>query len=168
MAATIEYNLRTELRNFLKENEYSDAAEAAQDFFSTIPPEEYGACVEEMLPALVRDVIRQGRPPSGAASGSSASSGTKLETKDRPPSKWTAAKLRLVDKQYSISDGNYMRLGNCTVADLDQLVSAYEQRAADMTDKADRFRKLRAEVAKRKAKTVEQLPARILVEILED
>lgn len=160
MAATVEYNVRAELKAYLAGNDFSDPREAAEAFIDEIPEEEYANCLLYLLPDLVRNVWHSERPrPVPTDSGS-----TKKDTpRKASPSKWD----KTLRARYTVRDGVTLMLGDCTSADLEALVNSYRKRAAENSSVADRLDNLRNTLRSKRLRQVKQLPSDLVTEIME-
>ena len=140
---------RQRLADVIEQGEV-DPRKAAEKVRPDVTDDEIDALVMAALVEAASQLIRSVRRPVDNPASSPSRYGA-LRDVSSDPTSWPVCP--------SGRENGWKRLGECTVADLEQLAAGYETKAAKMTSIAARYRTLADTLRASGKRTVDELPA---------
>lgn len=143
-------------------------SDLAQQVAEAIPTNALRIALEEALPAYIRSRISLTRNLTHAPVD------PYVDTKPRQAGQRNAARSSAVRAirqwwldtvEVHVADGGYLKLGECTLADLMFAVEDRRRRAQDMSRAADRYEKIARAMKDADVPTVADLPKKVLAEL---
>ncbi len=162
-AAEPDFSLRALVRAALEGDE-TDPHRIAEDLISAMSPSDAWQALASVMPAYVREVIREQRQravaPRGGA-GVTTSSRWKNVAQLHAAGELTLLRARV------FALGEWKFLGDCTRDDVMDIVEQRDAEATANAAAARRYSALRAAMTRREATLVSDLPADVLSEIFD-
>lgn len=155
----MEFSLRSRVREALEGDE-PDPHIISEILLQELTPGEAAAALTATLPSYVRQIAREMRK---SASHSSSTTSTRWDNVAELQEQGTLTLLRA----RVFASGTWKFLGDCTRDDVTDIAEQRAQEAADLEEAAERFRKLRAVMGRKRAMIVSELPANALTEIFD-
>lgn len=141
-----------------------DPYRVAADVIASLSLADARAALAATLPSYVRDVIRdQRRGRVRVASPAAAPTSARW---DNVAELHASGELTLL-RQRVFAQGAWKFLGDCTREDVQAIAEDRDVLAAENAAAADRYRRLRAAMGRRKATVVRDLPADVLTRIFD-